>query len=322
MLLILLTLFAMKKTDKNEQLNTESKPKKKFNKKAAIIYTSIAVPVIALGVVGGILIGQNVFKKNAYGDLKADDINEDYSAVYEQFKKTKKEKYFENFSEVELANISLLKLTEIGNYYTITSGSVVAAGVNQTIHSTYIKNNGSYFEETITESTFVKGANRFYEGDTDIDWHKGKYVNGTSGDYSSAKLTEYTKEDFENTWGKQLSRICIYIVTDQTYIDATTTDNGDGTYTLDLNMDPTLSVLRYIKQMTMTGGLSQPPVFHSVNLKFVVDSDINLIKFMTYEVYDVHMVIDANNSVGQLTQEFVYNERKIPDLSEPTNYEK
>ena len=50
MLLILLTLFAMKKSDKNEQLNTESKPKKKFNKKAAIIYTSIAVPVIALGV--------------------------------------------------------------------------------------------------------------------------------------------------------------------------------------------------------------------------------------------------------------------------------
>ena len=50
--------------------------------------------------------------------------------------------------------------------------------------------------------------------------------------------------------------------------------------------------------------------------------NVKLLKFETYEVYDVHMVIDAKDSVGTLTQEFVYNERAIPEINEPTNYNK
>ena len=197
----------------------------------------------------------------------------------------------------------------------------MAAGVNQSIHSTYIKNHNSYFEESITESAFVKGANRFYESD-DINWHKGKYINGTTGDYSKATPKEYTKADFEEEWGRTISRACVYILNDKTRKDGSVSENGDGTYTVDLNLDPQLSVLRYVKQMVMTGGLSQKPIFHQVKLKFVIDDNANLLKFMTDEIYDVHMVIDAKNSKGALTQEFFYNERSIPGINEPSNYNK
>lgn len=311
----------MKKSDKKEKLNnTESKPKKKISKKSIIIYSSIGAPLIAGGIIAGILLGQSHFKVDAYGDLNANDVTEDYSQVYEAFKKAKPENYFTAFDGVELANISLLELTEENDFYTLSTGSVVAAGVKQSINSTYIKNGDKYFEESITESSFVKGANRFYETESSINWHKGKYVSGTSGDYDGAKLTEYSKEDFEETWGKQLSRECIYIVTSQTCLENSVTDNNDGTHTIELELDPTLSVLRYIKQMAMTGGLSQMPVFHKVNLKFTVDDNVKLLKFETYEVYDVHMVIDANNSVGTLEQKFFYKERAIPKIDEPTNY--
>lgn len=312
----------MKKSSKKEQLNTEPKAKKKINKKSIIIYCSIGAPLIAAGIVGGILLGQAHFKVDAYGDLDAGDVNEDYSAVFETYKKANPTSYYSSFDGVELANISLMNLDEVESFYTLSTGNVLAAGVKQSIGSTYIKNNSNYFEESITESSFVKGANRFYQNDSSINWYKGKYVSSTSGDYSGAKVTEYTKEDFEQTWGRPISRACIYIITSQTCIDNEVVDNGDGTHIVSLNLDPTLSVLRYIKQMAMTGGLSQMPVFHQVKLKFTLDENVKLLKFETYEVYDVHMVIDAKDSVGTLTQEFVYNERAIPEINEPTNYNK
>ena len=309
----------MKKSNENQKLNTETKPKKKINKKSVIIYTSIGVPLIAGGIIAGILLGQAHFKVDAYGNLDANKLVEDYTEVYEKFKKGKSK--ITDFTDIELANISLLKLNDTESFYALTTGSVVAAGVNQSIHSTYIKNHNSYFEESITESAFVKGANRFYESE-DINWHKGKYVNGTTGDYSKATLKEYTKTDFEEEWGRTISRACVYILNDKTRKDGNISENGDGTYTIDLNLDPQLSVLRYVKQMVMTGGLSQKPIFHQVKLKFVIDSNANLLKFMTDEVYDVHMVIDAKNSKGAITQEFFYNERTIPGINEASNYNK
>ena len=309
----------MKKTNKNEKLNIEAKPKKKFSKKSAIIYSSIGAPIIAGGIIAGVLLGQNHFKVDAYGSLDANQLKENYTEVYGEFQKGKKK--LAEYSDVEIANIALLKLNDTEDFYALTEGTVLAAGVTQNIRSTYIKNDESYFEESITESSFVKGANRFYQSE-DIDWHKGKYVNGTTGDYSKASHTEYSKDDFEEEWGRTLARACVYIINDKTRINGNTSDNGDGTYTVELDLDPKLSVLRYVKQMVKTGGLSEKPVFHSVNLKFIVDSDAKLLKFMTYEVYDVHMVIDAKNSKGSITQEYFYSERNIPGIDEPTNYEK
>ena len=309
----------MKKSNENQKLNTETKTKKKINKKSVIIYTSIGVPLIAGGIIAGILLGQAHFKVDAYGNLDANKLVEDYTEVYEKFKKGKSK--ISDFTDIELANISLLKLNDTESFYALTTGSVVAAGVNQSIHSTYIKNHNSYFEESITESAFVKGANRFYESE-DINWHKGKYVNGTTGDYSKATPKEYTKADFEEEWGRTISRACVYILNDKTRKDGSVSENGDGTYTVDLNLDPQLSVLRYVKQMVMTGGLSQKPIFHQVKLKFVIDNNANLLKFMTDEIYDVHMVIDAKNSKGAITQEFFYSERSIPGINEASNYNK
>ena len=309
----------MKKSNETQKLNTETKPKKKISKKSIIIYSSIGVPIIAGGIIAGVLLGQAHFKVDAYGNLDANKLVEDYTEAYEKFKKGKTP--IEDFRDIELANIALLKLSDTENFYSLSTGTVVAAGVTQNINSTYIKNQTCYFEESITESTFVKGANRFYECD-DIDWHKGKYVNATNGDYSKANPKEYTKEAFEEEWGRTISRTCVYILNDKTRKDGSLTNNNDGTYTIDLDLDPQLSVLRYVKQMVMTGGLSQKPIFHQVKLKFVIDKNATLLKFMTDEVYDVHMVIDAKNSKGTLTQEFFYEERSIPKISEPTNYER
>lgn len=302
--------------------NEETKAtKKKISKKAVITYSIIGVVEITVSAVAGVLIGRNLFKRDAYAGIDVNAAEVDYNEVYARFKTSNASSYFQDFSSVELANIALLKCNDVQNFYTITNGSVEAAGVKQTIHGTTIRDGNSYFEEAISYSSFVKSTNRFYQDDTGVKWYKGKYVDLNSGDYSSPKTTDYTIDEFDNTWGKSLKRACIYIVSNKSCLDSNLTDNGDGTYNIDLNLDPTLSVLRYVKQMVMTGGLGEAPVFHSVKLTFTVDKDVNLLTFKTDEVYDVHMVIDAKNSKGSLTQEFKYEKRDIPALTDTTNYE-
>lgn len=309
----------MKKKAKIETTEIDNKPKKKISKKSVIAYSVTGAAVISVGVVAGILLGQNVFKVDAYRGLNADAIEKDYSPIYEEYKKTNKNQYLSKFTAIEIANISLLKLGDMENYYTITEGSVEAAGVKQTIHGTTIKAGNRNFEESLSASSFVKAANRFYQEDDSVEFYKGKYVDLNGGDYSGVEAKKYSAEQFEAEWGKTPSRPCVYIISERSCLGSEIKDSGD-TYQITLDLHPTYSVLRYVQQMTVTGGLSQAPVFHSVKLIFEVDKELTLQTFKTDEVYDVHMVIDAKNSKGSITQTYHYEPRDIPQIEEPTNY--
>ncbi len=310
----------MKKERKIVEQQTNSKPKK-IRRKTIIIYSSIGAGVIALGAAGGILAGSYFWKApNPYASLDIDTVEVDYAEVYEKFKQTTPEKALTEFSDVELVNIAYLQLQDIDNFYSISTGSVKAAGVTQSILSTLIKNDQNYFEENLTESMFVKGANRFYQDETNVKWYKGKYSSGT-GNYSKAKIKDYTIDEFDEEWGKTLNHPLPYIVTNKTCMSHTRTNNSDGSITFTLELDPTYSVLKYVKTMVMNGGLEDPPVFHSINMSLTIDKNIYIQKYENDEIYDVHMVIDAKNSHATLIQNFHYEERAIPNFDEQTNYD-
>lgn len=286
-----------------------------------VISVSAAVLVAGAAGVGGFLVGQNVFaQKKDYSKYDIATVEDDYSDVFNKFKKTDASKYFTTFNEHELANIALLKQKEVENYYSVSKGEVLAAGVTQSIRSNFIKNGNNYFEENISASSFVKVAGRFYQGEN-IEHFKGDFVDVEKGKYSDDEKIDYSKSEFEEKWGRTLDRGTIYIVSSKTFLDGEVLSNSDNTYSIKLNLDPTYSVLRYIKQMIETSGLSQAPIFHSVKLEFVVDSELNLLKFITDEVYDVHMVIDAKDSHASLTQTFTYGAKNIPSLDEDAIYE-
>ena len=303
-----------------EKERTEEK--KKLNKKSIILYSVAGALTIAIAIAAGVLVGQNVFKqKMDYSQFDTGEIEVDYSSKYEEFKTTSESKYFTNFSPIELANIALLKLGDVENFYSTKSGKVLAAGVEQTITAATIKNGNSYFEENISASSIVKAANRFYQEGEEVDWYKGKYISQTKGNYPESSKTNYTLEGFEETWGCTKDRGCAYIISEQTVLESSIKDNDDGTKTIQLEMDPTLSVIRYVKQMKMTGGLSQEPIFHAVHLDITVDTKLVLQEFFSDETYDVHMVIDAKNSNGKLSQKFKYEEKEIPNIDTDFNYE-
>lgn len=292
---------------------------KKILKRTGFITASLLF-VIA-GAACGFLLGQEKFKQvRDYSKYTVEE--EDFSVTYQKYKNTQPNKYYSSFTDVELVNIGLINLTKCEHFYSLSTGTVNAAGVKQTIRSATIRDGDQYFEENMASSSFVKAANRFYQdSDESVKWYKGDYVNITTGKYSEKSIKNYTLDEYENAWGRTLNDPCIYNVNNQCYLDGTKTKNDDGTYTIVLNLEPILSVIRYVKQMQLTGGLSTPPIFHEVKLTFVLDENVNIVSFTTYEVYDVHKVIDAKNSKGTLTQTFYYSSREIPSIEENVNYE-
>lgn len=275
--------------------------------------------IVGLG--GGYLIVQEVFKNTRDYD-KYHVEKEDFTEVYNRYQEMSKDQYYSSFTPIELVNIGLLNLTYSENVYSVVKGAVNVMGTEQTIRASMVKNGDKYFEENISRSKWMKTAIRFYQEGNKISWYKGSSTGTETSDYSKASLTEYTLSQFENKWGRtSLGDPTVYNVYHQCYLDGSVTDNQDGTHTVELKLDPILSVTRYVKQMMMTGGLDTAPIFHEVKLTYVLDEDLILRSFKTYEVYDVHMVIDAKNSKGSLTQNYYYDYRNIPSLSEQANYE-
>ena len=116
------------------------KDRKKIDKKSVIIYSLSGAVVLALGIAAGVLVGQNTFKQTMdYSQFDTGEIDADYSSKYEDFKKSNPSKYFSDFTPIELANISLLKLGDVDSFYTQKEGTVIAAGVEQTINAYTIK---------------------------------------------------------------------------------------------------------------------------------------------------------------------------------------
>ena len=312
---------AMENEENKLAQQTEQKPRKKIKKKSVIIYSSIGAAVIAAGVAGGILAGSNFWKaENPYDKIDITTLEKDYTETYEKFKNTSPDKVLDTFTDVELVNIAYMRMNDVDNYYSISKGKVKAAGVTQNVLSTMIKNGDDYFEENLSDSTFVKTANRFYQDLEEVKYYKGKWTK-TGGDYSKAKLTTYTLEQFNDEWGKIIGKGSSYIITDQTCLKHERTTNSDGTVKFVLDLDPTYSVIKYVKTMIQNGGLSEAPIFHSVNMSLTVDADMKILEFSNSEVYDVHMVIDAKNSKANLTQTFFSEEREIPEIDTPTNYD-
>ena len=130
-----------------------------MNKKSIVFYSIVGTLTLGVGITAGIIVGQNVFKQTVdYSQFDTNEIEVDYSQKYEDFKQTDSSHYFSDFTPVELANITLLKLDDTDNWFARKHANVLAAGVEQTINAINIRKGDIYFEENISQSSLVKAA--------------------------------------------------------------------------------------------------------------------------------------------------------------------
>ena len=256
----------------------------------------------------------NVFKKPTKRTVVT--YSDDPQKLYESYLSNPKDPM--EYSPNDLANISIYKYS-LNKYTTSTVTSAAKSlGVTQTTHAKSIKNDTDFFNESISESAFVKVAKRFYQSNDVVDIYDGSIVsdsNGISGEYKEKE--EFTVEQYEETWGTNLSQPVIYIISSKTTLETSSITTNDNGYTISLDLDPLTSVIRYSKQMIQMSSLSNAPEFTKVHVEFEVDKDLNLLEMNVSEAYYV-WVVGKNFTEATLNEKYTILDSapEIPTIDE------
>lgn len=287
-----------------------------IGKSLAHHWVIVVVTIIATAgaAVGGVLIGSSVFRQT-YDPNAVDVVEDDIEALYKRYQECGGD--YSSFEPYELANIGLYKATLHDSLRIVSKGDVVAAGVSQTVRGYSIKNNDSYFMENISKG-LISCSWRMYQTSS-VKAYPGHDIDVETAKYDEGSASEYSLDDYASTWGKLLSRPNIYIISEDTVLEKSVSQEGSE-YHVDLNLDPNKAVVNYVKQMKMVSGLSDYPVFYKVNLKFTLDSELNLKKINTAEQYEVNK-LGVHLSDGTLEDVYYYDEATpIPELNTPVVY--
>lgn len=285
------------------------------------LFTSVGAlsSVAGMGVATGLVLNYYLnYEYRDYGAYKIADYEEDINVTLNKYNRTSKANYLTALEPYELANIARYKVEQHQYVKSIGLGSVKASVVTQTINSYYQKSQDTYFFENISLG-FTNIFKRFYQKGDMVDQHRGSdFATWNHEPFESLNL-----EQFEEKWGRNLSRSSIFIISSKTVLadQCSATKVGDEIH-VSLELHPITSVLRYVKQMVATSDLDAAPNFHKMHIDMVLDEDLNLLSTKTNEVYDVKSFgITAKNSKGYLQETLIYDvPEELVGLDEACDY--
>ncbi len=317
----------MKKLNFHKKAKTNKSKKEKVetkiaSKKGVIISSVVAGSAVGIGIaVSLLLINPNLFPPVApnYAELAINELDDDNTALLRKYNKNKTSADFTNdFKPYEIINIGLTKATELESFKTILSGDIKASIATQVANSTYIKDGDNHFYENISAG-FVKVGLRFYQDTTGVDIYNGSDVSATGCTWSESNKSNLSISEYDEIWGKDLSRRTIYIISSKTTLDTSTAEKTADGYKVSLDLNPVLGAARYVKQMVMTSGLDREPIFSKINLTYTLDNELNILNVdmnSEYQVYTFTWV----NSYEHLVEKYYYGDYEIPSLAEDCEY--
>lgn len=181
--------------------------------------------------------------------------------------------------------------------------------VNQTIDALTIRVRDRIYFENISVSRFAKAINRFYAINDDIEHYEGS-LSGSTVSWKQSPVNDIkTMDEYQAKFSCTLTDYMTYIVSSKTVVsESTVTIDENGNYVFELELDKSKAVVNYVKNMKVTGKLSEYPDFTSnPKIKITMDANYRILVFTSNETYDVKMGITAS-SVATLTNIFSYDE--------------
>lgn len=295
--------------------------------KKVAIYAIIAASAIGAG--GSIGFGAKKLFGTVLDDYSGFDpsvynIDGDLLIAAVEEKPTTKEK-IASFSVADIVNYSLEKYKRFDESYSYSVGDADAGVTVQKIRAAQIKTGNMFFEESAS-SGMVGCANRVTQevGGDSVLLYRTEECNIVD-EYPvfpyPANPVAFTLDAYKNAYGKTLDEMFIYTIHKKTILKSDLVANEDGTYTINLALNPSLSTYWYKKQMVSISNLEAVPKFTEVSLVFTLDSDLMLKTLAVNEYfYAKKMGIDAGTRNKLFNKYFPGQHRDIPKLNEAFHY--
>ncbi len=274
-----------------------------------------------------------------YDSVDTTGLSVDYDTYYKNYQKEINSGnvvvWEDKYTPAQMANLALSLYSHQDKVICQGYGTGRASVVDQEIRSTAIKVGDKFFKESNSLSSIVNIAWRFYEEGDELDTYSGKCKNSNVevGVYDGDEVTVQTKDEYAKQWGRPISTPIAHVITDTTvlkddqltskcYGKTSVAKNEDGTgYVIDLEMNPTTAVIKYIYEMKSLSSLPKFPSFEYCHLVFETDLNLRLNKSLAIEKYFAN-----TGSIGAwvtctMTSRYQYDgEIEIPKLSSPCKY--
>ena len=283
-----------------------------------IVITGIVISSgIAGGLAVGIILGKMLSDQAYVFDTPIDTgLEADYEGLMQRYNDNSD---VANFKPNEVVNISWLKYASEEHTHSVAHCNVTAAIVKQKVCSHDVRDGNRWYSESVFYSSIKKGGFRFYQNDNGVSQFKASNPKeNCTATWPKESQYDYTKQEFEDKWGKTVDRPLIYVISEKTILNEKM-ETKDGKWYIELDLDPKKSTGRYSRQMIAMSNLEQPPSFDSINLKFTIDMNYNLERLEAHEHYTVY-VVGKNESDSVNVIDYYHNSSEtIPDLE--TDYE-
>lgn len=199
------------------------------------------------------------------------------------------------------------------------------AGMNlttQTIYAVTARKDDSYLIESNSYSGLVKCATRAYSQNDGVRVYHGSNVSkdGSTATWSETNFTDYTNEEYEEEWGREISSQFNYVVNEETVLGQELISSSDGVYEYLLHLDTEKAVEGYRRQMKTISSLPEKPTFSQVEFRFCVNADGYILSSTTYEVYKTKFGGFTADCIGSITSTYYYGDVQIPSLNENSKY--
>ncbi len=280
---------------------------KKKKSKLKILGTCIAwLLIVVIGGAGGWVIGDiivsklDVYDPNAYSAEALRDTEEEILLW--------KSKSINSLSAGQVFAVAEYNINNCEYYSMTTKGingrekGVISNSVAPQDFWGYRYRNGNtgYFNYYSSGIMAVKKVTKFnYSG--------GNY---TCIDEVSGKTNQMSPKQYKEDVGCEAIRPIDYIVSSKTVLTEKKNSSNDGLYTYTITIDAKKSVTNYVKKMKYMSGLADYPKFTSIQMKFVVDRNMNFISIDVHEEYKVNYGLTVG-CTGDFRYEFSYEDVKI-----------
>lgn len=277
--------------------NSKNKtPSKRVN--TIIFYSVIAGVAVGCGIGAGFGL-HNLLSVDVVDDsaVAANALYDDNTHILDDFKKANAP-YSETLTPRKMISISLEQFSNADTAFSqgIGQSSPTVFPITQDIRSTFIKTADGCFEESLSNSSFVHLADRMYQKGDNTSIYKGSIGSDVEhGVYPETATSVMTNEEYATSMGRRVDCPCVYIVSDKTVMKDETTlsgkkvtgaiQNTDGTYTVDVELNPEYACYNYKTQMKTISDLKYRPKFNYCHLTFEMDQNLNLLSMTSYEEY-------------------------------------
>ena len=257
---------------------------------SAFAWPAIILVTLLIGGSAGFVVGTTLKEPTYQFIANTDAYEPDLQAAYAKYEAAKGGDLSKTMSVDEMINVAYMKFGKEEQTYSRGVGVAKAMGlVDQYIWSTTVADNGRYFEESISLSSFVQIYDRmFEEGETVTTYWGG------DDNFASHPKEELNRDDYKEKMGRYVSEALIYVVSGKTLVNDASTKSGkpasgiykDGeNYVLEAELSPKLGTIRYKKQMKTISDLASQPDFEFCHITVTTDADLNLIRMDTHESY-------------------------------------